>query len=79
MAQINTNELKAWLKRAGMIQTDLAAALGINPSTLNRKINDESGEALTVSEANEICRVLRIPRSAAPAIFFNYRLTKTQV
>lgn len=36
---INVMELKAQLKRTGMTQADLAEKVGMNPSTLNRKIN----------------------------------------
>lgn len=67
---INVMELKAQLKRTGMTQADLAEKVGMNPSTLNRKINSIEGETLTVKEATEIAKSLDIPKEKLTFIFF---------
>ena len=50
----------------------------MNPSTFNRKINNENGETMTVKEANELSDILDIPRSQLATIFFAKELAKTQ-
>lgn len=67
---VNTREIKAQMQRKGMTQVTLAQKLGINPSTLNRKINNESGENLTVKEAAEMAETLGFPRNEITNIFF---------
>jgi transcriptional regulator with XRE-family HTH domain len=67
---VNTREIKAQMQRKGMTQRDLALAIGINPATLNRKINNESGDLITVKEATEITRILDIPEDTIGEIFF---------
>mgnify|MGYP002517153549 CR=1 FL=1 len=71
---IKTNELKAQMKRLEMTQKDLAKAIGMDPATLNRKINNENGTVLTVKEANEIAQALNIPRESMTDIFFASKL-----
>ena len=53
---VNTREIKAQIRRVGTTQEELAKKLGINPSTLNRKINNEEGQQLTVKEATDMAR-----------------------
>ena len=48
----------------------LAQKMGINPSTLNRKINNEKGDNLTVKEAVEMAEALDFPRNEITDIFF---------
>lgn len=67
---VNTREIKAQIRRVGMTQEELAKKLGINPSTLNRKINNEEGQQLTVKEATDMARALEIPRDQLLTIFF---------
>lgn len=67
---VRTNEIKAQMKRKGMTQEKLAEKLNINPSTLNRKINNVEGENLTVREATLIVSVLQIPPELIENIFF---------
>lgn len=71
---VNTREIKAQMKRKGMTQTMLAQQLGINPSTLNRKINNVEGENLTVKEATEMASVLEIRKNEISDIFFASQL-----
>ena len=67
---VNTREIKAQMQRKGMTQVMLAQKLGINPSTLNRKINNEKGDNLTVKEAVEMAEALDFPRNEITDIFF---------
>lgn len=75
---VDTKEIKAQLKRAGMTQTELARMVEMDPSTLNRKINNAEGETLTVKEATNIAEMLKIPREILTDIFFASELAKTQ-
>lgn len=76
---IDIKEIKAQLKRAGMTQAELARNVNMDPSTLNRKINNTEGETLTVKEATRIAETLKIPRDMLTNIFFASRLAETQV
>lgn len=70
LEMINVMELKAQLKRTGMTQANLAEKVGMNPATLNRKINNVEGKTLTVKEATEIAKNLDIPKEKLTFIFF---------
>lgn len=74
---INTREIKAQMKRNEMTQMALARKLGINQATLNRKINNEKGENLTVKEADEMAKILGFEREEITNIFFAPELTET--
>ena len=67
---IRTNELKAQMVRINMTQKELAKIIGMDPATLNRKINNEAGSVMTIKEANEIAQALKIPRESMTDIFF---------
>lgn len=67
---IRTNELKAQMVRLNMTQKELAKIIGMDPATLNRKINNEVGSVMTIKEANEIAQALKIPRESMTDIFF---------
>ena len=75
---IRTNEIKAQMKRVGLTQKTLAHNMGMNPATLNRKINNSNGEGITVSEANKIANVLQLPKEDLVKIFFADELAYTQ-
>lgn len=66
---INILKIKARMVECGLSQMDLAQEIGINPSTLSRKLNNKDGKYLTINEANTIIKVLNItePRE----YFFN--------
>lgn len=70
---INSMELKAEIKRNGLTQDQLASKIGIDPSTLNRKINNKKS-TLSVDEAQKIVDVLNIPEEKLAVIFFNSKL-----
>lgn len=71
---VRVNEIKAYMQRKGMTQAKLAEELNINPSTLNRKINNIDGENLTVKEATSIISILQIPKEEIEEIFFAQKL-----
>lgn len=75
---VNTLSLKAKLKERGMTQEEAAKRLGIDPSTFNRKINNESGNVITVREAEALSRLLQIPKEDLVTIFFAEKLAETQ-
>lgn len=75
---INTAELKAEIKRNGITQEQLAREIGLDPSTLNKKINNKQS-VLSVDEAQKIAKVLEIPKEKLYVIFFAYELAETQV
>lgn len=65
------------MKRKEMTQTMLARKMGINPSTLNRKINNVEGENLTVKEATDMALILEISKNEISEIFFASQLAQT--
>ena len=75
---VKTNEIKAQMKRIGLTQESLAQIIEINPSTLNRKINNKSGTKITVAEANRLAEALGFPKAELLNIFFADELTETQ-
>lgn len=75
---VNTILLKAKLKEKQLTQDDAAKLLGINPSTFNRKINNNVGDVLTVKEAETLADILKIPRSKLSSIFFAKSIAETQ-
>lgn len=75
---VKTKEIKAQMQRVGITQAKLAEQLGMNASTLNRKINNEEGENLTVKEASCMASILFIPRDMLAGIFFAESVADTQ-
>jgi len=57
---INTQKIKAKMTECKITQEQLAKKIGINPSTLNRKINNLEGGTLTVKEAMAMVNILAI-------------------
>ncbi|MDY6153088.1 helix-turn-helix domain-containing protein [Clostridium sp. HCP1S3_B4] len=57
---INTQKIKAKMTEKKITQVQLAKLLGIDPSTLNRKINNKNGDNLTVKEVQKIMNILDI-------------------
>lgn len=61
-------KLKGKIIEKGLNQTTLAQKVGMDRSTLNRKM--KTGEAFTIGEANKIAIILKLTRDEAMAIFF---------
>ncbi|NMB41002.1 MAG: helix-turn-helix transcriptional regulator [Firmicutes bacterium] len=67
---VNVNKLKGKIVENGLTIGILAKKLGIDRSTLYRKLSDE-GEMFTIKEANLICNILNLSAQEATAIFFS--------
>ncbi|CAL7915395.1 helix-turn-helix domain-containing protein [Fusobacterium necrophorum] len=67
---VNILKLKAKLKEKNLTQEELALKMGKHPSTMNKKLNDESGKYLTIGEVSEIKEILDISSSEVNSIFF---------
>jgi transcriptional regulator with XRE-family HTH domain len=57
---INTNKLKGRMREMGVTQKDLAAIIGNDQATVNRKINDVTGYFLKARDLEKIIEVLKI-------------------
>lgn len=66
---MNINKLKGKVIERGMTMEMLASEIGINRSTLYRKMAN-NGDSLTIKEVNKICGVLELEKDEAMAIFF---------
>ena len=75
---INVTKLKGKLKERGLTQAMAAEQMGIDPATFNRKINNSSGETLTVNEVTRLALILRIPTGSLAEYFFAEKLAETQ-
>jgi transcriptional regulator with XRE-family HTH domain len=75
---INILKLKGRLREKNLTQEQMAKLMKINPSTLNKKLNDEAGETLTIEEACKIKKILEIPVNEVSSYFFVNKLEETQ-
>ena len=66
MYHTDTKKLQARLVECETTQEALADELGINRSTLRRRLNSDK---LTVGDIHKMCDVLRLSREAAIEIF----------
>ena len=67
---VNINKLKGKIVENGLTVEGLAEKLGVDRSTLYRKLNAE-GETFTIKDANMICKALELNIQEATAIFFS--------
>ncbi|MGJ0847473.1 helix-turn-helix domain-containing protein [Tissierella praeacuta] len=67
---VNINKLKGKIVEKGLTIEKLAEKIGVDKSTLYRKIGNE-GEAFTIKEANLICEILELNGKEATEIFFS--------
>lgn len=67
---VNINKLKGKIVENGLTIRGLAASIGIDPSTLYRKIGD-GGETFTIGEVKKIAEVLSLSADEATNIFFD--------
>lgn len=63
-------KLKGKMVEKGLTQTTFAEEVGMDRSTLNRKL--KTGEAFTIGEANRIAVALKMTKDEAMAIFFTH-------
>lgn len=62
------SKLLGLIKERNLRQEDLAKKIGMNPATLNLKLNHKSN--FNQSQIHQICSVLEIPRSLLSEYFF---------
>ncbi len=67
---VNINKLKGKIVENGLTVEALAEKLGVDRSTLYRKLSAE-GETFTIKDANMICKALDLNIQEATAIFFS--------
>ncbi|MGB4018175.1 MAG: helix-turn-helix transcriptional regulator [Syntrophomonadaceae bacterium] len=67
---VNINKLKGKIVENGLTIEKLADNIGIDRSTLYRKINN-NGETFTIKEADLILNALNLTAEEAKAIFFS--------
>lgn len=64
-----TNKLKALIVEQGLTQNKVAKAIGIDKTTLSRKINNST--PFTIEEAKQIAKLLKMSGEQATEIFFD--------
>lgn len=57
---VNCLKIKARMVECALNQRNLAKAMNLDLSTLNRKINDSTGRFLTVLDAGKLVKILKI-------------------
>lgn len=67
---VNILKLKAKLVENGRNVDYLASCLGLDRSTLYRRLG-EDGQSFTVGEADKICQALNLTAEEANSIFFS--------
>lgn len=67
---VNTMKLKGRMVELGLTQVVVADKLGMNPATLNKKLNNLSGKYLTLEEAENLRTILGISKSDISEYFF---------
>lgn len=70
---VNIDKLRGVMKERRETVESVAKALGINHSTLYRKMNN-GGESFTVGEVSAISRYLNLDAETAMSIFFDFKV-----
>jgi len=65
---MNTARLREKVEKSGLTVEELAASVGINPSTYYRKMNT-NGENFTVAQAKKMAAILGLTNEEASEIF----------
>lgn len=66
--EINTMKLKGKIRENQMSMASFAASIGINPSTLSRKLSS-GGDSFSIKQAHQAVSVLNLSREEAIDIF----------
>ena len=74
---VDVEKLKTEIKESGQTVRDVADKMGIDVSTLYRKLQS-GGESFTVKEASQITEILSLRREKAQAIFFGNKVADMQ-
>lgn len=75
---LNVPKIKGRMREMKWTQESLAKEMGINPTTINYKINNEKGEFLTIEEAEKLKNLLKIPKEELNEYFFITKLEYPQ-
>ncbi len=67
---INVNKLKGKIIENGLSIETLAAEMGIDRSTLYRKLKND-GDTMLIKDANKIVKILNLTTTEAMDIFFS--------
>lgn len=67
---VNVNKLKGKIIECGMNVTELSSKIGIDRTTLYRKINSD-GKNFTIEEADLISKELKLSSEEVNSIFFS--------
>lgn len=67
---MNINKLRARFVELGLSVEDVADRMGINRSTLYRKMSNRDGKTLTISDAKQLADILRLSAQDINDIFF---------
>lgn len=67
---ININKLRGKIVESGLTVAELAQKIGIDRSTLYRKLSND-GDTMLVKDANAIVAALNLSADDAVSIFFN--------
>lgn len=70
MGTVNIRMLKAKLTELGINITELGEKMGYDKSTIYRRLKD-NGAGLSVSDANQIIKILKLTRDESIGIFFS--------
>lgn len=68
---VDIKQLKDAIKNSGVSHEMIAHELGINESTLYRKLQ-RGGSTITVEQAQKMTDILKLPPDKAQSIFFNF-------
>ena len=71
---VNKNLLKAKIIANGFTSAEVAHKLGIDPSSLNQKMNPNNSRTLSVDEVGKLIKILNIPTDELDEIFFSNEL-----
>lgn len=75
--KVDIEALKKAIKVSKVPKKEIAAEIGIHPSTLYRKM-EAGGKSFTVGQAGRLVEVIRLPGKEAASIFFGEELAEMQ-
>lgn len=67
---VQVNKLRAKLVERGLTVEEVAGRLGVNRSTLYRKMKDRSGNSFTVRDVQKLSNILNLTAAEIDDIFF---------
>lgn len=68
---VNINKIKGRMKEMELTQKEVAEKIGVDISTLNKKLNDTSGARISILELLKLKEILKIKEKELNEFFFN--------